>query len=98
MNPTQSSAAPQGRPADLELFVAPDGDDAGPGTLERPFATLIAARDAIRRRSQRGGCTVCLREGIYPLRASFKLCAEDSGRVDAPIIYRARPGEKVCVT
>jgi len=30
------------------FHVAPDGNDAGPGTRERPFATLHAARDAAR--------------------------------------------------
>jgi parallel beta-helix repeat protein len=32
----------------IEFFVAADGDDASPGTLEQPFATLTGARDAVR--------------------------------------------------
>ena len=30
------------------FFVAPDGDDHGPGTFDRPFRTLERARDALR--------------------------------------------------
>ena len=38
----------------LELYVALDGSDSNPGTIEKPFATLEGARDSIReiKRSQ----------------------------------------------
>jgi hypothetical protein len=32
----------------LDLYVAPSGNDANPGTQDQPFATLTGARDAIR--------------------------------------------------
>ncbi|MEV0197893.1 hypothetical protein [Nonomuraea sp. NPDC050691] len=32
----------------IEFFVAPGGDDSGPGTRERPFATPGRAREAAR--------------------------------------------------
>ena len=31
-----------------DFYVAPDGDDANPGTAEKPFATLARARNAVR--------------------------------------------------
>ena len=37
----------QGLPA-AEFYVATAGDDAHPGTQDRPFATLERARDAVR--------------------------------------------------
>ena len=56
------------------FYVSPDGDDANPGSVDRPFATLEAARDAIRQMKMADkfpadGVTVYLRGG------------EDIGRV-----------------
>ena len=31
------------------FYVAPDGKDGNPGTKEKPFATVEAARDAVRK-------------------------------------------------
>ena len=81
------------------LFVSPDGNDAGPGTQERPFATLQGARDAIRALKQAGplpdgGVTVYLREGLYEVSTTFVLDAQDSGTPEAPIVYRAFEGEQ----
>jgi len=85
------------------LFVAPDGSDDNPGTKARPLAGLEGARDAIRRRKAAGnlpagGMTVLLRGGTYVLDNAFELTAEDSGTAEAPIVYRARPGEEVRLT
>ena len=30
------------------LYVSPDGSDSNPGTIDKPFATLGRARDAVR--------------------------------------------------
>lgn len=35
---------------EASFFVAVDGDDRNPGTVEEPFATLTRARDAVRER------------------------------------------------
>jgi len=82
------------------FFVAPDGDDGGPGTEERPFGTLERARDAVRERRKGkplpdGGIAVMLKGGVYRREAhSLALTAEDSGTDNAPVIYQAVPGEK----
>ncbi len=83
----------------VKFFVALDGNDENPGTAERPFRTLEKARDAIRhlKRTQglpRGGVAVLIREGRYPVQATFRLTAEDSGTPESPILYRAAPGER----
>ena len=36
------------QPAVRQFFVASAGNDANPGTLEKPFASLTRARDAVR--------------------------------------------------
>lgn len=78
-------------------FVATDGSDANPGTIDKPFATLEKARDAIRQSKDQalgdGGATVYLRQGQYFRTESFSLKAEDSGEAGKPITYRSYPSE-----
>ena len=50
-----------------EFHVSPTGSDQGPGTRTRPFRTLEAARDAVRRAKGRGGATVYLGAGDHVL-------------------------------
>jgi hypothetical protein len=81
-----------------EFYVAPTGDDAAPGTKASPFATLEAARDAIRRlppetRRLKGGVTVWLRGGIHTRTNGFTLRAQDGGTPETPVVYRGFPGE-----
>ena len=77
----------------VEYFVAPAGNDANPGTRERPFASLESARDAIRALKAKGGLPgpvgVRLLPGEYPTQRTFELTAADSGTQAAPIVYRA---------
>ncbi len=85
------------------LFVATDGNDAGPGTLQAPFATLERARDEIRRRKAAeawpaGGFEVRLRAGTYRRSEAFRLGAGDSGRAGAPVLYRSHEGEEVRIS
>jgi hypothetical protein len=85
-------------PPVLSLWVAADGADTNPGTRQQPFATLERARDEVRHAKQagmlaRGGATVYVRGGRYPVTRTFKLAAEDSGTEQAPIVYAACDGE-----
>ncbi|MCC5829728.1 MAG: right-handed parallel beta-helix repeat-containing protein [Phycisphaeraceae bacterium] len=80
-----------------EVFVAPDGDDAGDGSARRPWATLTQARDHVRQlRGQgvEGPILVSIGAGTYSLtETALSLTAEDSGRPGAPTVWRARePG------
>jgi hypothetical protein len=82
------------------FHVSPTGDDDNPGTAERPFQSLERARDAVRERRgteplPAGGVAVVLHGGVYPRTSqSFTLGAEDSGTAEAPVVYRAAPGER----
>lgn len=83
----------------VDLYVAPNGNDANPGAKEKPFATLQRARDEIRRLKSAGplppgGCTVRLRGGVYRLEKALEFLPEDSGTAAAPITYAAADGEK----
>lgn len=84
----------------MEYFVAPTGDDTGDGSREQPFATLEGARTAIRQLKRHGplptgGVTAWVRGGDYRRTAPFTLDAGDSGTAEAPVVYRAVPGERV---
>jgi len=82
-----------------DYYVAVDGNDANPGTMEKPFATLEKARDIIRKSKARvlgpEGITVYLRGGKYFRSQSFALTEQDSGEPNRPIAYQAYPGEEV---
>lgn len=97
--PEAPSLAPVDPEPGLALYVATDGDDANPGTIGQPFRTLTGARDAIRALKAgaglpAGGIVVYIREGKYPLTASFALEQQDSGTETAPIVYKAYGDEK----
>lgn len=90
--------------ATIVFYVSPRGNDQWSGRLpaadaqhqDGPFATLSAARDAIRRlrRENRlaGPVEVLLLEGTYHLAEPFVLTAEDTGTKQQPITYGAYPG------
>ena len=85
------------------FYVAPDGDDANPGSKEKPFATLARAREAVRALRQAGPLpdgpvTVFLKGGIYELPEPLTLTPEDSGTAEHPVVYAAVPGETPIVS
>ena len=79
--------------AAADYHVAPNGDDAGPGSAARPFRTLTRARDALRNAADRAGSTVWLHDGAWELTAPLELDQRDSGTAAAPVVWRAvHPG------
>ena len=91
-----------GRAADaIRLYVAPDGNDANPGTAVAPFATLQRAQQAVRALRSVDGrppATVYLRGGEYSLDAPLVFTSLDSGAADAPVTWEAYPAEEPLVT
>lgn len=77
------------------LYVSPGGSDRNPGTLEKPFATLEKARDAVRsmNRDMQGDIVVHIRGGRYYLKDSLLLDERDSGSNGFNVWYKAYPGE-----
>ena len=88
-----------GAPADY--YVAPDGLDSNPGTLEAPFATLHRARDEVRHLAHRGhsqDLTVLIRGGTYFLDAPLVFGSPDSGTDVHSVTFAADPGEPVVLS
>ena len=81
-----------------DFFVAPNGDDANPGTKRKPFATLARARNAVREKVAAGldrSWLVFVRGGTYPQTQALVFGPEDSGTERHSITYAAAPGESV---
>jgi len=83
-----------------DIFVAPNGNDANPGTIQKPFATLRRARDAARkaRKAANEPITIYLRAGTHYLSAPLVLTPEDSGTHSAPLHFAAWQDEKPVVS
>ena len=83
---------------DIRLYVAPAGSDTNPGTKERPFATLEAARRAAAKElsSARGSLLaihIRLRGGVYRLAGTFVLTGNDAPPRGCSVTYEAGEGE-----
>jgi hypothetical protein len=89
-----SAAAPA-----AEVYVAPTGSDTNPGTLERPFASIKRAQEAVK-----AGDTVWIRGGTYALKEAdiakkqgifaYVNYLDKSGEKGKPISYFAYKDEK----
>ncbi|MBP8131663.1 MAG: right-handed parallel beta-helix repeat-containing protein [Candidatus Hydrogenedentes bacterium] len=83
----------------LDLHVKNGGNDAEPGTLEAPLATLAGARDCIRRMRAEGSpsmdepIAVHIHAGEYEMPDGLDLEAQDSGDTNAPVTYAAATSE-----
>ena len=75
------------------IYVSPTGDDAGNGSMEKPFRTIGKATSEIRK--LKGERTVFLREATYRFSEPLIFTPEDGGDADCQLTIRAYPGEKV---
>lgn len=85
-----------------EFYVSPTGNDANPGTVESPLATLVGARNAVRQLKSKGSLAkpvyVTIVDGTYRVSEPLVLSPEDSGAQEAPVTYRAAPGARPVFT
>ena len=81
-----------------EWYVSPHGNDAGPGTLAKPYATLARAQEAARLVAGKKPATINLMAGTYYLSAPLVFTSADSGTKSAPVVYRAYRDEPVVVS
>ncbi len=82
--------------AETSVYVATDGSGGNPGTVEKPFATISQARDAVRKMIKTGltqPVTIFVRGGRYQLDETLVFGPADSGTVQCAITYKAFPGE-----
>lgn len=89
--------------ASASLYVSPDGNDSGNGSIGSPFATIAAAKAAIRKMNEsnalpNGGVTVYLRAGTHYVYDGMVFDELDSGREGSTVTYTAYPGEAVTVS
>jgi hypothetical protein len=73
-----------------QFFVTPDGNDENDGSYDKPFATVQAARDAVRKinKNMTGDIYVFIAEGKYYLDETITFNESDSGTKGHKIIYR----------
>src|SRR4051812_16682427 len=73
-----------------DVYVAPRGSDAAPGTARRPVRTLARARDLVRERTGHltTDLTVHLAPGTYPLSEPLVLDARDSGGNGHKVVWQ----------
>jgi hypothetical protein len=84
-------------PAAADFVVSPQGDDAGPGTAQKPFASLDRARRAVREKVRAGlaaDVAVLLRGGTYRLAGPVEFGPEDGGTPEHGVTFAAWPGER----
>ncbi len=83
-----------------EFQVSPTGNDGNDGSAARPFATVARAQQAVRDlpRPLAEPVTVLLRGGTYRLTEKLAFGPADSGRAEAPVIYRSFPGERAVLS
>ncbi|NOK58325.1 MAG: hypothetical protein GFH27_549279n131 [Chloroflexi bacterium AL-W] len=86
--------------ATVSYYVAPDGNDSNPGTLEQPFATVAKARDVVRQTkgTMTGDITIYLRGGTYTLDEALTFDERDSGSGGFNVIYTAYQEEQPVIS
>ena len=97
---TVVSVAPAAETPKGDFCVAPAGNDAHPGTADRPFATLARARAAVRKLLVGGprDVTVLLRGGRYELTDTLVFTPEDGAAEGRTVTHAAWPGETPVVS
>lgn len=82
-----------------DFYVAPNGSDDNPGTLEKPFSTIARARDAVRPMiaTMSSDITVWIRGGRYHLSEAIALDDRDGGTGEHHVIYKNYKDEEVFV-
>ncbi|TWU42303.1 right-handed parallel beta-helix repeat-containing protein [Novipirellula artificiosorum] len=81
-----------------EFFVAPNGNANHPGTANKPFATIVQARDAVRvlkaSRPLQAPVTVWIAGGTYTLEEPISFGPRDSGSEEFPVLFKAVDGQQ----
>ncbi|TFH24000.1 MAG: right-handed parallel beta-helix repeat-containing protein [Bacteroidia bacterium] len=82
----------------LEIYVSPVGNDAAAGTLSAPVLSLQRAAQLARENSGQVPVTIFLSGGRYPLTTSLVLGPDDGGTAEAPVQWKAMPGENPIIS
>jgi hypothetical protein len=82
----------------LEIYVSPEGNDAGEGTRSDPVKSLFRAAELVRKDAGRAAVTVFLSGGNYYQTEALELGPEDGGTTEAPVTWKTMPGEDAIVS
>ncbi|MGA2623033.1 MAG: right-handed parallel beta-helix repeat-containing protein [Bacteroidota bacterium] len=85
----------------VELFVSPKGNDKDPGSIDRPFATVDRARQAVRdilKKGTAGDIVVNLRGGEFQIDEPLVFDEKDSPGGSRTVTFRAYNDEKPLIS
>ncbi len=76
---------------DADIYVAVDGNDSNPGTIDKPVKTFAKAKDMVRelKKTATDGIVVAFKAGNYGSLDNLTFTAEDTGTAECPITYCA---------
>ena len=82
---------PYAKVENADIYVAVDGNDTNPGTLEKPLATLEAAKAKVRelKATATDDIVVAFKAGDYGILNNSQFGDVDSGTENAPVVYCA---------
>jgi hypothetical protein len=94
--PAVVSQVPAAAATQATYYVAPDGNDANPGTIEAPFKTVEHARDIVRtvNANMTGDIYVYVRGGSYQVTSTIEFTPSDSGTNGYRVVYSAYQNER----
>ena len=74
---------------DADIYVAVDGKDTNPGTLDKPVATFARAKEMVRelKKTAKNGIKVAFKAGEYGVLDNLTFTPEDAGTAECPITY-----------
>lgn len=90
----------QGAIAQQKCYVALNGSDHNPGSVEKPFLTIARAQQYVENASikEGGNCQVILRGGTYVLHTPLAFDAQFNTDTNRTIEFTAYKGEKVTIS
>jgi hypothetical protein len=81
-----------------KIYLSPSGNDANPGSADKPLSTLTAARDKVRAYRKNNKVSqpleIIAQAGEYFMFQPLLLTGEDSGTSDFPLIFKSEEGTK----
>lgn len=82
----------------FEIYVSPYGDDGANGEFSVPIESLQRAAELARTRAGEVPVTVFLSGGNYRLTEPLELSIHDGGTAEAPVHWKAVPGENPVIS
>lgn len=82
------------------FYVSTDGNDSWSGSIDKPFATIAGARNALRKleREDKGDITVYIRDGVYQITEPIVFGPQDGGGKDSKVVYKGYNDERPLIS